>query len=741
MLTETTMQLRRDQQMIRSGRPQRRDDECGQTNWHHGAENAETTDGNPLGLEDLPSPQQPRPWRWFGLFTFVLIALAMLATVFVVTVADDKKTSLLQAEEKRLQESVLGRIKILQTWLEGQLSASKRLTDSYVFRLFITDLTQQQPTLPLPRSLQDQRPYFRQLMVDFARQNGLVRAAVLRNDGATLLSSSGPPLPIANLLQQVEDAEPERDIQLSPIRRISDPDGPFVVDAIIAFPQAQTGSQAAAKPSALLILTLPIGQVLEDVLSSQLAGPDQEEIALLQQRESVIEKIRMTREGIALTIDRPVDTPRPGSAATFGRRNDNAPVYSLGEPMEGVPWTLYHTLDARAVLFPVHDFIKIAASLSLMVAIALTMAFAAVWWRQGRNHHRLLVELYDAHVRKIEHQHQFLQSVTTSIGDWLTVSTPDGELIYANPAFETVIGRSRSSVSGKRWDDFVKEASAAQPMKHDLMNLIDADMFDVVEIDGDQHVVSSRVSDMLTKDGGTEGTVRVVRDHTDLIAERRRRLLSVTQTVNAFVHAIELRDPFLLGHTDRVRTRAIAVGEKLGLSGDELASLALAASLSQIGKIFIPDDILAKPERHDAEEGEIMRDHIVHAVDILKRIDFDLPIIDIVGRMHERLDGSGYPHGLIGEQIGLSARILGVVDVFCARTEPRSYRDRMSAGKALYHLASNGQRYDLKAVAALAEIVDHGQETVDLDTVEGTFVDAAIWQEKHHNHEPIQEPA
>lgn len=727
--------------MIQNGQRRRSVKESGQAHRRHDTENIRTTDGNPLGLEDLPSPKPLKPWRWFGLFTFVLITLAMLGTALVATVASDKKTSLLRAEEKRLRESVLGRTRVLQTWLNGQLLVSKRLTDSHVFRLFVADLAHQEPISPLPRSLQDQRPYFRQLMADFARQNGLVRTAVLRGDGVTLLSSSGPPLPIASLLQQLKDAEPGQVFLISPIRQLGERDEAFVVDAIIAFPEAQAESEAAPNPSAFLVLTLPIGQILGDVLSNQLAVPDQEEIALIQQRNATIERIRLTLGGIVSSTDRPIDALHPGRALSFGRRNDETPVYSLAEPVDGVPWTLYHALDARVALSPVHEFIKTAAVLSLMGTVALTAAFSALWWRQGRNHHRLLVELYQAHVRRIDHQRQFLQLVTTSVGDWLTVSAPDGELIYANPAFECVAGRSQASISGQKWADLVKAPSTAQPKDDGLMSLIDADMFDVVEIGGNHRIVSSRAFEMETESGATEGTIRVTRDHTKLIAERRRRLQSIEQTVNAFVHAIELRDPFLLGHTDRVRTRAIAVGKKLELSGDELASLALAASLSQIGKIFISDNILAKPGRHDAEEEEIMRDHIRHAVDILERIDFDLPIIDILGRMHERLDGSGYPHGLGAEQIGVGARTLGVVDVFCARTAPRSYRDRMSAGKTLYHLASNEQRYDLKVVAALAEVVGHGKGAVDLGTIEHSFVDAAVWREKRRAFDPANEPA
>jgi HD-GYP domain-containing protein (c-di-GMP phosphodiesterase class II) len=147
------------------------------------------------------------------------------------------------------------------------------------------------------------------------------------------------------------------------------------------------------------------------------------------------------------------------------------------------------------------------------------------------------------------------------------------------------------------------------------------------------------------------------------------------------------------------------VGLGLGLDERELATLDLAACLSQVGKIFVPQAILVKAGQLDDAERRIMRRHVEHAVEVIGPIDFDLPIGDVIGQMHEHLDGSGYPKGLRGEQIRPLARILGVVDVFCALTETRAYRDQLSAGKALMYLAENPHLYDARVVAALAEAV------------------------------------
>lgn len=723
--------------MMRTGR----DETDGRRHRPNRPEKADMANDNPLGLLELSLPEPRRRWRWIGLFTFVLVSMAMLATVIVVTIARDKKTSLLQAEENRLQESISGRVKILETWLDGQQSASRRLTKSHVFRLFITDLAAQDPRLPLPRSLQDQQPYFQQLMADFAEQNDLVRATVLRDDGAILLSSPGPALPVADLLQQSEDAEIGWHTLYSPMRRIDDRGPEFVVDALVAIPETQAEDNSAIDPSAHLVLTLNINPILETILSNKLADPNHEEIAIFQRRGKAIDKIWATPKGLRLEVNKAPNGIDPDVSAAFGRRSADHPVYSLAEPINGVRWGLYQALDARLALDPVHQFIAIAATLSGMAVLALTVAFSSLWWRQERNHHRELVRIYRDHAESVDRQRQFLQSVTTSIEDWLTVTGPNGKIIYANPSFEAVVQHLTLSATGKLWEDLIKVPSANQPLQDDLASLVDAHSFEIIEIGDEQHIISSKASELRAEDGSIRGTVRVVRDQSELVMERRLRLQSLAQTVNAFIHAVELRDPFLLGHTQRVRTHAIAIGAKLGVSQDGLAALALAASLSQIGKIFIPDDILRKPDRHDPAEEEVMRHHILHAVNILKPIEFDLPVIEILSQMHERLDGSGYPHGLTGNQIGMNARILAIADVFCARTAPRSYRDQLSIGKALFHLANNDQRYDLKVVAVLAGIVGTSQEIDDPDTIENTFIDSPIWQKRNRQHNNIRAPA
>ncbi len=143
--------------------------------------------------------------------------------------------------------------------------------------------------------------------------------------------------------------------------------------------------------------------------------------------------------------------------------------------------------------------------------------------------------------------------------------------------------------------------------------------------------------------------------------------------------------------------------QRLGASPEEIATVEIAADLSQIGKLGVPRELLNKPGRLTPAQIKKMQGHLSHAAEVLRDIDFNLPVLETIMAMHERLDGKGYPQGLSGGEISLAARILGACDVFCARLEPRSYRRGISLEAAMEILEGNAERYDPKVIAALRE--------------------------------------
>jgi hemerythrin-like metal-binding protein/PAS domain S-box-containing protein/putative nucleotidyltransferase with HDIG domain len=178
-------------------------------------------------------------------------------------------------------------------------------------------------------------------------------------------------------------------------------------------------------------------------------------------------------------------------------------------------------------------------------------------------------------------------------------------------------------------------------------------------------------------------------------------------TVIAVGKAMEARDPYTAGHQQRVANISIAIAERLGLDEDRIEGLRLGASIHDIGKLAIPSDMLVKPTRLTALEYNVIQTHAQYGADILKGVKFPWPILEIVSQHHERLNGSGYPRGLKGDEIGLEARIVAVADVYEAMSAHRPYRPSLGVTPALDELTRNrGKLYDTDVVDALQQLLE-----------------------------------
>jgi putative two-component system response regulator len=179
--------------------------------------------------------------------------------------------------------------------------------------------------------------------------------------------------------------------------------------------------------------------------------------------------------------------------------------------------------------------------------------------------------------------------------------------------------------------------------------------------------------------------------------------------VKAIALAVEMRDPYTAGHQSRVSDLACAMGRELGLSEARIYGLRMASVIHDLGKITIPGEILCKPGRLSGPEYEMVRTHVQSGYDILKNIDFPWPLADIVMQHHERMDGSGYPRGLAGEDILIEARIIAVADVFETIGSHRPYRPSLGIKNAVNELARNkGLLYDEKVVDVCLRLHEAG---------------------------------
>jgi len=182
----------------------------------------------------------------------------------------------------------------------------------------------------------------------------------------------------------------------------------------------------------------------------------------------------------------------------------------------------------------------------------------------------------------------------------------------------------------------------------------------------------------------------------------RKALGGIIQTVAL---TVETRDPYTAGHQRRVGNLARAIANEMGLSEEHIDGIRMAGLIHDLGKINIPAEILSKPIGLNDLEYGLIQAHPQIGYDVLKEIEFPWPMAQIVLQHHERMDGSGYPQGLSGEEIVLEARILAIADVVEAMASFRPYRPALGIDKALEEISQNrGILYDPEAADACLKL-------------------------------------
>ncbi len=199
-------------------------------------------------------------------------------------------------------------------------------------------------------------------------------------------------------------------------------------------------------------------------------------------------------------------------------------------------------------------------------------------------------------------------------------------------------------------------------------------------------------------------------------AERLKQAL--VGTIQAVATTVEKRDPYTAGHQQRVAQLCVAIASELGLDPERIEGLRLGAMIHDIGKIYVPAEILSRPGKLSQPEFDMIKSHPQVGYDIIKDVKFSWPIAEMILQHHERLDGSGYPQGLKGEAIIHEARILAVADVIEAMSSHRPYRAARGVEPALEEIRQNrGRYYDPEAVDACLRLFEQGKFRFDVTSL------------------------
>ncbi|MDY6974093.1 MAG: HD domain-containing phosphohydrolase [Thermodesulfobacteriota bacterium] len=314
--------------------------------------------------------------------------------------------------------------------------------------------------------------------------------------------------------------------------------------------------------------------------------------------------------------------------------------------------------------------------------------------------------------RKTKESISILRATLESTADGILVVNTDGRIASFNRRLEEM-WRIPKSVVKDRDDNLmlsffleqVKDSEAFLEKVGEVYDQPNSESYDIIEFkDGrifERYSLPQKVGEK------TIGRVWSFRDITESRRVQRELELSLTKLreamggiVQAMALIVEKKDPYTAGHQRRVSEISCAVAKEMGLSEDRIDGLLLAGVIHDIGKMAVPADILSKPGHLNDNEFGLIKDHSEAGYDILKEIEFPWPIAQMVYQHHERMDGSGYPRGLKGEEILLEARILALSDVVEAMSSHRPYRPTLGTVKTLEEIAKH------RAVAYDPEVVD-----------------------------------
>jgi putative nucleotidyltransferase with HDIG domain/PAS domain S-box-containing protein len=308
-------------------------------------------------------------------------------------------------------------------------------------------------------------------------------------------------------------------------------------------------------------------------------------------------------------------------------------------------------------------------------------------------------------------QHQEL--ILNAAGEGILGVDLQGLITFANPIAVLMLGCEKDDILGKPFDYtfpfFQPDGRPVPPQERPFhATLRDGQRRGVEGIyfrqDGMGLPVQSTCC-AIAEGNKITGAVITFRD----ITERKQADAALRRAfggaVKALANAVEVRDPYTSGHQLRVAVLACAIAREMGLPEERIEVLRIAGGLHDIGKIRIPAEILSKPTRLSNYEFDLIKTHPTIGFDIIKTVDFPGQVDEIVVQHHERMDGSGYPKGLQGDEVLLESRILAVADVVEAMVSHRPYRPGLGLEKALEEITTNkGVRYDSEAVEACVNL-------------------------------------
>lgn len=671
----------------------------------------------------------------FALLVAVCVALGVFALAWLVCSVEyqNRKTEVLAAQEEILSAWVSGTVDAVTVWTDSLHRQAQRVSGSDLYRLFASELAQldertaalvneSDSGVELPDSaaaLAEEVPLIRNLLLDFMTYSGLLDARIVSPTGQTVLSALARPTPVTEG-QRAAVAAAVRDgvMTFAPVRSAA---SGLVLDVADPMAAVMAGEGGTEKPVAALLLTTPVTGQLAQFLARDLRQGDLKP-HLLQRRGEGWEDLRV-QAAVPAVLDAGQSAslaPSADGSLPFALRpalDGEGDVYSLGARVPGMDWWVVLEVPAAAVNSALRYQAGLIYGIGGLIGLGVVLGLALLWWVLVGRQQRFVAERFRHLYQLIERQKRLLDSVNVSLDVGLFMADVTGQIQVGNRAFAEIAHTQEEGLAGSNLAALF-DGQAAGRLIDGIRQVADGNESSTFELtlsrsDG-EHLY--RVTLFPFVDGtedGAKGAVAILQDITEFRRNSEKRRLQQKHTMDAFVRAIEGVDPYLSGHSRKMAALGGLVAGHMGLDEKDRNTIVMAAELSQVGKLFVPRELLAKTGKLTEEEQAEMARVPEHAYRVLRDIDFDLPVPAAIHEMYERMDGTGYPQHLQGSAISVHARVLAVVNAFCAMVSPRSYRAGMEPDEALRILRAD-PAVDPAVVEQLAAVLDtpEGEEVV-----------------------------
>ncbi len=379
-------------------------------------------------------------------------------------------------------------------------------------------------------------------------------------------------------------------------------------------------------------------------------------------------------------------------------------VYSLGVTISGQNLIISHEEPAHIAEDFYANFRNFMIVFVVGAIVVTGLLLWGCWWFLVGRHERTVEESMRKLSEDVSTQQQIIDSINATLTDGVVLTDTLGNIRYSNPSFGKMVHHDAESILGFKMGSILHPDTAELLQSH-LDNVVKSEHVynfeEKLSIQGKDVYWQGVYTPYFGQSEDLSGVVAVYRDTTKVMEEREAEQDRIDQLIQVLTMSIELVNPYLRGHSKVMGELSDYIAISLKCSDDERKTLGMAASLSQMGMISLPKELLNKKGALTDAEREHMKTHVTKTCEILADFDFGLPVQETIVQMHENMDGSGYPNKLKGDQINVLSRILHVANAFCAILRPRIYRQARTLEDALSILNKESGFYDTKVLNAL----------------------------------------